>query len=926
MADRHRTTDRPVTSAHDTDDQALRADIRLLGNLLGDTLKRQGGQELYDLEEWVRARTRQLRAQPDAALQDELARKLDSLALEQVILLVRAFTIYFHLANVAEQRHRVGVLRFGTDHDPEWLRSACEHLAAAGVKPGELDALVRELDVRPVFTAHPTEAMRRSILTKVRAVDEALSQLSDTRMRPGARAHIERRLAEVIDGMWQTDELRRDRPLPVDEARYAIFYLEQLFKRAIPELFEVLKSSLETLGVGLAEGARPLSFGTWVGGDRDGNPQVTAEVTREVLALQHEQALELLLNAVDNLASELSQSVRMAGISEALAASLERDRAEMPAVHGRFSRLNAEEPYRFKCAYIYERIGNALQAARAGVAPGPVYRSPDEMIGDLRLMAESLRANRAETAANGALRRLIDSVSVFGFNLATMDIREHSAITNAAVAELIDRADFASGGFAALDAEQRRRRLETELHNPRPLAPATAVLSRETRELLDLMAVIRDAQDRYGPGAVDTWIVSMTRDVDDLLAVLVLAKEAGLVDLQAGIARLTVVPLFETIEDLRRAPDVLERYLASPSIGRLISLRRPVVEVMLGYSDSNKDGGITTSQWELYRAQRRLLEVARRHEVELLLFHGRGGTVGRGGGPTHEAILAQPAGTVDGRIKITEQGEVISDKYGLPDLAERHLELTLAAVIEASLLHAEPRQTPDVLARWNSAMDQISGIAFRRYRDLIERDGFAEYFMTATPVEELAEMNIGSRPVRRPGAVAGISELRAIPWVFGWTQCRQIIPGWFGVGTALREARAHGLGPAIEEMQGRWMFFRTFVSNVEMTLAKTDMDIAGRYVQTLVRPDLRAIYDDVRAEFDLAVAEVLRVTGQARLLDSNRTLQRTLAVRDAYIDPLSYLQVTLLARKRGAKQEEPLLASALLLTINGIAAGLKNTG
>jgi phosphoenolpyruvate carboxylase len=921
------STDRTATPTRDADDQALRADIRLLGTLLGETLKRQGGQELYDLEEWVRARTRQLRAQPDPAVRDELARRLDSLSLEQVILLVRAFTIYFHLANVAEQRHRVGVLRFGVDHDPEWLRSACEHLAAANVRSADLDTLVRRLDVRPVFTAHPTEATRRSVLNKVRAVDEALSALGDPRLRPGARVRIERRLAEIIDGMWQTDELRRDRPLPVDEARYTIFYLEQLFRTSVPELFAVLRLALEASGVTLAEGARPLSFGTWVGGDRDGNPQVTAEVTREVLALQHERALMALLQAVDALASELSQSTRMTGISDELAESLVRDRAEMPLVHGRFSKLNSEEPYRFKCAYIYERLQNALQAARSGSAPaGPTYRSSTEMVDDLRLMADSLRANRGEAVANGALRGLIDSASVFGFNLASMDIREHSAVTNTAVAELIDRADGTPGGYAALDAGQRRARLEAELRNPRPLCPSTAVLSPQTRELLDLMTVIREAQDKYGACAVDTWIVSMTRDVDDLLAVLVIAKEAGLIDLQAGIARLSVVPLFETIDDLRRAPEVFERFLASPPIGRLISLRRPVVEVMLGYSDSNKDGGITTSQWELYRAQRRLLEVARRHEVGILLFHGRGGTVGRGGGPTHEAILAQPAGTVNGRIKITEQGEVVSDKYALPDLAERHLELTLAAVIEASLLHAEPRQRPDVLARWNAAMDEISGIAYRRYRDLIERNGFGEYFVTATPVEELAEMNIGSRPARRRGGTAGISELRAIPWVFGWTQCRQIIPGWFGVGTALHVARENGLGPVIDEMQQKWMFFRTFLSNVEMTLAKTDMEIAGRYVQALVRPELHAIYDDIRGEFDLGVAEVLRITGQARLLDANRTLQRTLAVRDAYVDPLSYLQVTLLARTRAADASDPTLSSALLLTINGIAAGLKNTG
>jgi len=916
-----------MTTAHDIDDQALRTDIRLLGSLLGQTLRRQGGEDLYDLEEWVRARTRQLRASSNPELQAELAKRLDSIPLERAIDLVRAFTIYFHLANVAEQRHRVGVLRAGEGHEPDWLHATFEKLAEAAIDRQSIAALVNRLELRPVFTAHPTEASRRSVLNKLGAVSTLLGELDDHRLTSRGRLRIERRIREVVDGIWQTDELRHDRPLPIDEARFAIFFLEGLYRRAVPGVIETLRLELAALGLPLPPGFRPIRFGTWVGGDRDGNPGVTARVTTQVLAVQHEQALELMLASIDEIAGELSQSTQVSGISAALTDSLEHDRQLMPAVHGRFSRLNSEEPYRFKCAYIYERLKNALAAARSGASPpGPVYESPNQMQADLALMHESLTVNHGEAVAEGALRGVIDRVSAFGFTLASMDIREHSGVTNRAVAELIDRADGKPGAFAQLSQSGRRARLEAELFSLRPLAPAHASLSPETRGVLDVMRVIVESQRRYGPESVDTWIVSMTRDVDDLLAVLMLAKEVGLIDLNSGVARLAVVPLFETIDDLRRGPEVFSSYIASKPLRRLREIQGSRVQVMLGYSDSNKDGGITTSQWELYQAQRRLLEVARAHDLELLLFHGRGGTVGRGGGPTYDAILAQPAGTVDGRIKLTEQGEVISDKYGIPDLAERQLELTMAAVIEASLLHSEPRQSPDVLDRWSAAMGSLSEVAYQKYRSLVERKGLPEYFKSATPVEELAEMNIGSRPTRRGGTTSGIADLRAIPWVFGWTQSRQIIPGWYGVGTALEQVGSGDQARVIGEMSASWPFFRTFIANVEMTLAKTDMNIAWRYVSALVDPDLHAIYEDIRAEHDLAVRKVLEVTGQRKLLDSNRTLQRTLAVRDAYIDPLSYLQVSLLERKRKGGGEQAQLGRALLLTVNGIAAGLKNTG
>ncbi|MDH3306164.1 MAG: phosphoenolpyruvate carboxylase [Acidimicrobiia bacterium] len=905
-------------------DEALRADIRRLGNQLGETLTRQHGPALLSLVEQVRALTKRLRENPNPADASELDRLLGGLDLSTTIQLVRAFTAYFHLANVAEQTHRVDELAARSAGEREWLEATTDRILEAGLDPEDIAKIAGRIELGPVFTAHPTEAARRSILTKLAEMATLLEERLDPRAGAGDLRRIDRRQAELIDLIWQTDELRLERPQPEDEARSTIFYFDQMFTDVVPNLLEEYEAQLARLGVALPKTSSPIKFGTWVGGDRDGNPFVTPEVTIRVLELQHEHGLRNLIRAIEELSALLSNSTAIHGITDEFAASLAADRAVLPSVFERFGVMNAEEPYRLKCGFIHERLHNTTRRILDGSKhrAGRDYATATELIEDLDMMGRSLAAHHGQMIADGPLARLMRTVATFGFQMATMDIREHADRHHDLLAQLYGRIGV---DYASLDHEARHELLTDELVSLRPLSSRTTELAGTNRVTMDAFGTITAAQDRFGSQVIDSYIVSMTSDLTDILAAAVLAREAGLVDIHTGVARIGFVPLLETIDELRVAGTILDDLLSDPGYRSIVALRGDVQEVMLGYSDSNKHGGITTSQWEIYKSQRDLRNVAARHSVRLRLFHGRGGTVGRGGGPTHAAVLAQPFGTVDGPIKLTEQGEVISDKYGLPGLARRNLELTLAAVLEASILHRVSRKPQDVLARWDATMNEVSEVAFASYRELVDHDMLVDYFLTSTPVNELGDLNIGSRPARRSEG-GGLGDLRAIPWVFGWTQTRQIVPGWYGVGAGLAAARRAGLGDVLREMYEQWSFFSTFISNVEMTLAKTDLTIARRYVDVLVAPEDQALFDVITQEHRQTTAEVLAVTGQSEILASTPTLRRTLQVRDRYLDPLNYLQVSLLARARSAETPDPELRRTLLLTVNGVAAGLRNTG
>jgi phosphoenolpyruvate carboxylase len=911
-------------------------DIRLLGRILGDVIREQEGKEAFELVERVRQLSVAYRLKKDASAGRVLDRLLKNLSSDQTVSVIRAFSYFSHLANIAEDRHHVrrrlhherqGHLQEGS------LAMTFERLHKADVRAADVAQTLQHAYISPVLTAHPTEVQRKSILDAERAIAELVGQRDELHTERELRDNEDIIRARVTQ-LWQTRMLRYTKLTVADEIENALSYYQSTFLRQIPKLYREIEQSLHGHAV-----PSFLRMGHWIGGDRDGNPNVSADTLRQALARQAEVALRFYLTEVHELGAELSISNMLAPVTP-----------EMRALADRSPDLNPhreDEPYRRALIGMYARLAATLhaltgtEALRHAVAPQNPYAGPAEFLADLQLIEASLRSHHAQALIGPRLAPLQRAVQVFGFHLATVDLRQSSDKHEAVVAELLKLARI-EPDYSALDEPARQALLLQLLNDARPLRVRGAAYSELAVSELAIFECAVDMLQRYGRESLRHYIISHTETVSDLLEVLLLQKESGLLTgtLDDGATNaLIVVPLFETIGDLRMAAEVMRGFYALPGILDLICRSGCEQDIMLGYSDSNKDGGFFTSNWELYRAELALVQLfnplAESHGLTLRLFHGRGGTVGRGGGPSYQAILAQPPGTVKGQIRLTEQGEVIGSKYAHPEIGRRNLETLVAATLEATLLNPSPSNRHGAPKPFLEAAAAISDASFAAYRKLVyETPGFTDYFFAATPIREIAELNIGSRPASRK-ATRAIEDLRAIPWSFSWGQCRVALPGWCGFGSAIEAFLGDDAGrktklDLLQRMYRQWPFFRTLLSNLDMVLAKSDLRIAARYVELVEDAKVaKRIFAAVRTEWELTQAALSLITGEAERLQSNPALARSIEHRFPYLDPLNHLQVELMRRYRHRKDNDPAnerVQRGIHISINGIAAGLRNTG
>ncbi len=925
-----RQTERPLTE-----------DIRLLGRLLGDVIREQAGASEFELIERIRQLSVAFRRDADTRADTELKKLLKGLSGDQAVSVIRAFTYFSHLANLAEDRHHIRrrtVHERAGDSQEGSIEVAVAKCRWSGISSATIVAALSEAYVSPVLTAHPTEVQRKSILDAERGIATLLLARDDIRSRMGSSVGNKDRLAPLelasneaqlrsrVMQLWQTRLLRFTKLTVADEIENSLSYYESTFLREIPKLYADLESKLGAMPV-----ASFLRMGQWIGGDRDGNPFVTAQTLEYALRRQAEVALRHYLTEVHFLGAELSMS-----------ALLIETTAAMQALAQHSPDTNAhrqDEPYRRALTGMYARLAATLQnltggsAARHAVAPQNAYPDAQAFAKDLRVIEASLAANHGAALAKQRLQPLIRAVDVFGFHLATVDLRQSSDKHEEVISELLRTARM-TPDYAALPEMDKQALLIRVLNDARPLRVMGASYSPLAISEISIFEAAKLALSQYGKQSIRHYIISHTETVSDLLEVLLLQKETGLMSGtldDRSVAELIVVPLFETIADLRNAAVIMGEFYGLPGVTELILRSGGEQDIMLGYSDSNKDGGIFTSNWELYRAETELAKLfdGLGVPVKLRMFHGRGGTVGRGGGPSYQAILAQPPGTVRGQIRLTEQGEVIGSKYANPEIGRRNLETLVAATLEATLLQPTKPAKPEFLR----AADQLSQLSMVAYRKLVyETPGFTAYFFDSTPIREIAELNIGSRPASRKNSQQ-IEDLRAIPWGFSWGQCRLTLPGWLGFGSAIHQYLTAGnASTAIErrkllqKMQRDWPFFRTLLSNMDMVLAKSDLALASLYSELVADKKLRnRIFAAIETEWHLTASALALVTGDKTRLADNAALQRSMRHRFPYIDPLHHLQVELIRRYRAGKADER-VQRGIHISINGIAAGLRNTG
>jgi len=919
----------------------LRSTIRFLGNLLGETIIEQEGQAIFELEEEIRNLAKNWRAEGDpSGFQAQLDSMVHTLIEEphKALAVLKAFTTYFQLINIAEEQQRIYVLRDRARraHEqntpvPETIAHGIRRLADEGLTAAEIRELLNGLFIMPVFTAHPTESKRRTILLKLKDIANALYDMGYRHLLPTEEDVLIQRIRENIVLLWQSDETRDRRPTVMDEVREGLYYYEATLFRLTPLIYRELARALAESYPG-EPFALPtfLRFGSWIGGDRDGNPFVTVATTEEALREQKETILKHYNIEVDWLYNNLSPAQTRVGISEALQESITRDFTLVPANEIEVLERFRLEPYRQKLIMMFRRLRATRaendipwQSRNQGAPSNPrAYTNAQEFLTDLTLISESLCANQGQRLAEGRLADLIRAVEIFGFHLATLDIRQHAERHRQAMTEILEYYHLTED-YAQMAEAERVALLSHEILSQRPLT-ARLTFSPETNQTVELFRLIRRARQEIGAPAIQTYIISMTTAVSNLLEVLLFARDADL------FGEIDVVPLFETIDDLLAAPQIMSMLFENAAYQRHLTARGNRQQIMIGYSDSNKDGGYLRANWMLFQAQRNLARTCDDYGVQLTLFHGRGGTLGRGGGPANRAILAQPQESVRGRIKITEQGEVLSSRYDEVELAHRHLE----QVVNAVLLSSGRRPYYPQEQEWAAVMETLSQVAYQKYRALVEKPTFVRYFHEATPIDHVDQLNIGSRPARRKKTEA-ITDLRAIPWVFSWTQSRVNLPSWYGVGSALFSWLTDENGAiqperlaTLRQIYVSWPFFRTVLDNVQVGVAKADIHIAQLYA-SLATPELQEeIFADLAAEFERTRAMLLQITENKELLDNEQWLQRSIRLRNPYVDPLNYIQVAFLRelRKGPAVTNREQLQAGISLSVNGIAAGLQNVG
>ncbi|WP_274653941.1 phosphoenolpyruvate carboxylase [Paenibacillus humicola] len=915
----------------------LRRDVRFLGNILGDVLVHQGGHELLENVEKIREMSKALRAEFVPELYEEFKQVIGHLSPEIRYQIIRAFAIYFQLVNIAEQNHRIRRKRdyersAGETVQPGSIESAVQALTEQGIPEADVESMIEGISLELVMTAHPTEATRRAVLDIHQRIAGDMMELDNPTLTYRERERLRDKLLNEVLTLWQTDELRDRKPTVVDEVRNGLYYFDETLFEVLPSVYEELERCLDKYYPGKRWHVPAfLRFGSWIGGDRDGNPSVTASVTWETLTMHRSLALEKYEALLNELMGHLSFSATIVTVSDELLESLKRDREEVE-LRGVDPWRNEKEPYRVKLTYMLEKLANTRDGALKGSTKR--YNSAEELKEDLMIIDRSLRHHFADCVADTHIRKLVRQVELFGFHLAALDVRQHSKEHENAMAEILANMNIVDD-YAALGEQDKIELLSRLLNDPRPLTSSHFDYSESTRECLDVYHTIYQAQQEFGSRCITSYLISMTQGASDLLEVMVFAKEVGLFRKdKTGAVRCTLqaVPLFETIDDLHAAPEIMEQLFALPIYRQSVEAMGNQHEIMLGYSDSNKDGGVVTANWELRVALNAITGAARKFGVKLKFFHGRGGALGRGGMPLNRSILAQPPHTIGAGIKITEQGEVLSSRYALKGIAHRSLEQATWALVTAARLAKYPAEEAQAVAEWEQISKTISETALEKYQDLIFRDpDFLTFFKESTPLPEIGELNIGSRPSKRKNSDR-FEDLRAIPWVFSWTQSRYLLPAWYAAGTALH-SYAQG-DPArvqtLRDMYANFPFFASLIDNLQMALAKADLVIAKEYAGMIKDKTIRdRIFSQIEEEYKRTSSLILDITGQDEILDNVPVIQESIRLRNPYVDPLSYMQVQLLAelRKLRAKgEDDPELLREVLLTINGIAAGLRNTG